>query len=132
MLQKEGCWIEMGGMLIPKTSPVVDQVYWRVAGGLLALVLLAGKSLHPISLVVIYALLSNVQERTNPGLVMDMSLGLIQQLQSSKASILLPWIIIPPGQDWRTLPEGHRTLIYNLVVGLGVRGKNMPAYLFKL
>ena len=62
MVQKDGCWNEMGDTMIPDTSPVTNRGYWKVAGGLLALALLAGDNLHPVYPAVTYALLSNVQE----------------------------------------------------------------------
>ena len=89
-------------------------------GGLLALTLLSGESLHPVSPVLIYALLSNVHEQSDPSAPMDLSLSLIHQLQSSKVDALLPWMIIPPGQDWRSLPTGHRTLLWDNIAGLGL------------
>jgi hypothetical protein len=33
---------------------------------------------------------------------------------------LLPWMIVLPGQDWRDLPTGHRTLVQDLIVDLGI------------
>jgi hypothetical protein len=126
MLQKEGCWNEMGDALVPALSPVADRVYWQAAGALLALILLTGDCLHPVSPALVYALLSNVQAQSNPSAPMDISLGFIQQLQSSKAEALLPWMIIPPGQDWKDLPGGHRTLLRDLIAGLGLEVSNQP------
>ena len=76
-------------------------------GALLALALLAGDNLHPVSPVVVYAIMSNIQERADLSAPMDLSLHLIQQLNNDKASILLPWMIIPPGQDPSSLPAGQ-------------------------
>lgn len=120
MVGTENYWNEMGDTMVPDASPVTDRRYWQVAGGLLALVLLAGDSPHPVSPAVIYALLSNVHEQSEPTAAMGLSLGFISQLESSKAATLLPWMIIPPGEDWKTLPQGHRTLLRDLVVGLGL------------
>ena len=120
MLAKEDCWGETGDVFIPIASHVADRGYWRAAGGLLALLLIAGESLHPVSPAVIYALLSNVHKQADPSNPMDVSLGFIQQLQSCKASVLLPWMIIPPGQDWKNLPEGHQVLLRNLLSGLNL------------
>ena len=118
MLSKQGRWNNTGDFMVPDTSPITDRRYWEVAGGLLAVALLAGESLHPVSPALIYALLSNVQGQSEPSAAMHMSLGFIQQLQSSKATDLLPWMIIPPRQDWKILPEGHRTLLLDLVTNL--------------
>lgn len=109
----------MGDTLVPSSSPVVDPNYWQTLGALLALALLAGDNLHPVSPVLVYAIMSNVRERADPSAPMDLSLRLIQQLNNDKASILLPWMIIPPGQDPSSLPAGHRNLLTTLVVGLG-------------
>lgn len=120
MVGKENYWNEMGDTMVPDASPVTDRRYWQVAGGLLALVVLAGDSPHPVSPAVVYALLANVHQLSDPTVPMDLSLGFISQLESSKAAALLPWMIIPPGEDWRTLPQGHRNLLRDLVVGLGL------------
>lgn len=110
----------MDHTFVPDDSPVVDHAYWRVAGTLIALALLCGDGIHPISPAVAYALLSNVEERPDPRAPMELSLCLIDGLQKSKARILLPWMIIPPGQDWRALPMGHQTLVRDLISGLGI------------
>lgn len=114
----KGCWKEMGDTIVPDTSPVTDNKYWRVTGALLALALLAGENLHPISPAIVYALLSNVHPRSDVVAPMDMSLSLIQQLQISKADALLPWMIIPPGQDWKNLPDGHRGILRQVITNL--------------
>ena len=107
MVEKEGYWVQMGDLVVPNASPVTECGYWRVAGALLALSLLAGDNLHPVSPIIVYALLSNVQESVNPEASMNLSLSFIQELQSSKAVDLHPWMVIPPGKDWKTLPIGH-------------------------
>lgn len=108
----------MGDTVVPDTSPVTDNRYWRITGTLLTLALLAGENLHPISPVVIYALLSNVHPHPNTRAPMDLSLSFIRQLQSSKADTLLPWMIIPPSQDWKSLPDGHRNLLREFITNL--------------
>ena len=118
MLQKEGYWNEIGDTMVPNSSPVTDRRYWQAAGGLLALALLAGHSLHPVSPAVIYALLSNVHRQSTPSTVMDLSLGFIRQIQNFSATTLLPWMIIPQGQDWKALPEGHKALLRDLITNL--------------
>jgi hypothetical protein len=112
------CWKEMGDTMVPDMSPVTNNRYWRVTGTLLALALLAGENLHPISPVVVYALLSNVHERSEVTTSMDLSLGFIEQLEYSKAITLLPWMIIPPGQDWKSLPFGHRSQLIQVITNL--------------
>ena len=132
MLETGGCWNEMGDAMVPNLSPVTDQRYWLMAGGLLALALLAGDSLHPVSPAVVYALLSNVQEDSGLSAVMNVSLSFIRQLESSKAANLLPWMIIPPGQDWKTLPEGHRILLRDLITGLGLEVGHFRSFIIYL
>lgn len=118
MLQKEGNWNELGDTMVPNTSPVTEDRYWMVAGGLLALTLMIGESLHPVSPMLTYALLSHVHHQPTPNTVMNLSLGFIRQIQSSKAITLLPWMIVPPGQDWKTLPEPHKLLLRDLITNL--------------
>ena len=48
-----------------------------MAEGLLALALLARDNLHPVSLAVVYALLSNVQEDSGLSAVINVSLSFI-------------------------------------------------------
>ncbi|KAF9785059.1 hypothetical protein BJ322DRAFT_1020665 [Thelephora terrestris] len=120
MAEREGCWKVIDSTMVPDDSPVADRAYWKVSGALIALALLSGDGVHPVSPAVIYALLSNVEERSDPRAPMDLSLSFINQLQKSKARILLPWMIILPGQDWRDLPTGHRTLVQDLIVDLGI------------
>lgn len=120
MLSKTGYWTEAGDAMFPNQSPVTDNKYWQVAGGLLALTLLAGENTHPVSPAVIYALLSNVHEKPNPNASMDLSLSFIKQLRCSKIQALIPWMIIPPDQDWRDLPDGHRAALLANLAGLEV------------
>ncbi len=115
-----GYWTQMGDVMVPNEVPVTDSRYWRTTGALLALALLAGEGLHPISPVVVYALLSNLHHQTDPAGPMNLSLHLIQQLDRSKADILRVWMIIPPGRDWRKLPDGHRNQVTNILGGLGL------------
>jgi hypothetical protein len=51
---------------------------------------------------------------------MDLSLGFLEKIEISKAKVLLPWMVIPPGQDWRILPEGHLEELWILMDGLGI------------
>ena len=108
----------MGDTMVPDMSPVTNNKYWRVTGALLALALLAGENLHPVSPVVIYALLSNVHQRSEVITLMDLSLSFIQQLEDSKANTLLPWMIIPPGDDRKSLPIGHRNQLLEVITNL--------------
>ena len=101
-------------------SLVTDKKYWKVTGVLLALGLLAGESLHPISPAVIYALLSNVHQDSDPINSMNLSLGFVQQLDDLKAKALIPWMIIPPGKDWKCLPAAHRAMLRDLTANLGL------------
>jgi hypothetical protein len=108
----------MGDTMVPDTSPVTNNKYWRVTGVLLALALLAGENLHPVSPAIIYALLSNVHQHSEATASMHLSLSFIEQLEGSKAITLLPWMIIPPGQDWKDLPIGHRSQLIQLLTNL--------------
>lgn len=108
-------------MMIPDSSPVTDERYWHTAGVLLALVLLAGEDPHPVSPVVIYTLLASVHTPPNSMLAtMDLSLGLIRELDEPKVATLLPWMIIPEGQDWKSLPTGHHVLLRDTITFLGL------------
>jgi hypothetical protein len=123
----EGCWKVMGDTMVPYASLVIQDRYWKPMGGLLALALLIGENLHPVSPVVIYALLCNVHPRSDPRAPMHLSLGFIEELVPSKANDLIPWMIIPPHQDWRLLPEGHRAKVLELATGLDVDVSRLPS-----
>lgn len=110
----------MGDTLVPDLSHVTDNKYWRITGHLLALALLAGESLHPISPAVVYALLSKVAPHPDSVIPMHLSLALVQELCGSKADDLIPWMIIPPDQDWRTLPDGHRARLLEVLTNLDI------------
>jgi hypothetical protein len=127
MVDTTGCWKETGDFMVPDTSPVTKAKYWHVMGGLLALALLTGDSLHPISPAVIYALLSNIPVLSDPRAPMHMSLSFIHQLSKSKARDLLPWMVLPPGQDWQNLPSAHRTLLRELITNLGIDVSGQPS-----
>jgi hypothetical protein len=130
MVDTKGCWREMGDTVVPDSSLVTDNKYWRIMGALLALALLIGENLHPISPAVIYALLSNITPRPDTMDVIHLNLSLVQQLHSSKVDTLLPWMIIPPGQDWRSLPDGHRKLLIDVMTNLDIGvSKTRPLFL---
>jgi hypothetical protein len=120
MVNKENYWVERGDLVVPNGSLVTDRGYWKVAGALLALSLLAGDNLHPVSPIVVYALLSKVRESVGVEAPMNLSLSLIRELQSCKAVDLHPWMIIRPGQDWKTLPLGHRAMLLRFASGLDI------------
>lgn len=110
----------MGDVMVPGTYLVTDHKYWKVTGALLALGLLAGELLHPISPAVIYALLSNIPQGSDPISAMNLSLGFVQQLDDLKAKALIPWMVIPPGQEWKSLPAAHRAMLRDLTANLGL------------
>jgi hypothetical protein len=116
----------MGDSVVPDTSPVTNARYWRVTGVLLALALLSGENLHPVSPVVAYALLANVHRHLDAVGSMDLSLSFIEQLEGSKANTLLPWMIIPPCKDWKGLPPGHWAQLFQVITNfdLNVRSNN--------
>ena len=130
MLEENGCWNKVDDVMVPDTSPVADRAYWRAAGMLIALVLLEGDSAYPVSPMVIYALLSNIQARCSQSAVMNLSLCFISQLygSDSKAQMLLPWMIVPPNVEWRDLPVSHQLWIRELLAGLDlqVSGQRLP------
>ena len=113
-------WKEMGDVMVPDSSPVTNSSYWHQMGILLALALLAGENVHPISPVVTYALLSNTHPRSDAMATMHLSLQLINEFDRSKAVMLLPWMIIPSGQDWKSLPDGHRNLLQQVITNLDI------------
>lgn len=116
----QGRWKEMGDVVVPDASPVSHSIYWRTTGALLALTLIVGESPHPVSPAVIYALLSNVYPCVNARASMHLSLSFIRQLQGSVADALLPWMVIPQGQDLKSLPDGHRRILLQLVTNLNL------------
>jgi len=110
----------MGDTMVPDSPFVTDKKRWRVTGALLALALLSGGGIHPVSPLVAYALLSNIHSHSDPTISMDLSLSFIRELCSSEADILLPWMIIPPGQDWKGLPAGHRHSLLQVLTNLDI------------
>ena len=111
----------MEDTMVPENSPVTDAKYWKVTGVLLALVLLSGENLHPVSPIFAYALLANVDRNAaEASTSMDLSLHFIKQLRSSMANTLLPWMIIPPRQDWRALPPSHQTQLLQVITNLDI------------
>ena len=116
--------------MVPDTSPVTDAKYWRVTGALLALALLSGENLHPVSPVVAYALLANVHRHSEVVNSMDLSLGFVEQLEVSKANTLLPWMIIPPHKDWRELPSGHRAQLLQVITNFDLNVRSNDYFQF--
>ena len=88
VIEQEGQWRNVGDTMVPSDSPLANRTYWQAVGGFLALGLVSGIGVHPVSPVVSYALLSNINERQDPRASMHLSLRIIQQLQSNKADIL--------------------------------------------
>ena len=133
-IHTRGCWKVMGDTVVPETSPVTDAKYWWATGALLALVLLSGENLHPVSPIVAYALLANVHRHSEAVASMDLSLAFIEQQDSSKANTLLPWMIIPPCKDWKILPAGHQAqllqVITNLDLDVKLNNSCSPAYTY--
>jgi hypothetical protein len=113
-------WKEKGDVVVPENTPVTDNRYWQLMGGMLAIALLAGENLRPVSPMIIYALLSNVHPRSNATDVMDLSLSFIRQLEGHAAESLLPWMILPPGADLKALPDHHRSFVIGLLTYLEV------------
>jgi len=112
-----GCWYG------PDVSPVGDEERWYNIGIFLALALLTTGSVHPVSPALIYALLVETFHKPEPDntqTMMHLSLEFIKEVDASRADIILPWMIIPPGQDFSDLPEGHRTDLMYALGGLGL------------
>lgn len=132
MVKTGARWKEKGDVVVPENTPITADGYWQLMGGLLAIALLAGENLRPVSPVIIYALLSNVHPRTSANDVMDLSLSFIRQLEGPMAKYLLPWMILPPGVDLTALPEGHRALLMDLLAHLEVNVSGQQAIIYIL
>ena len=92
-----------------------------MTGVLLALALLSGENIQPISPIFAYTLLVNVHKDTaKASAAMELSLCFIEQLGSSMANTLLPWMIIPPCKDWRALPPGHWAQLLQVITNLDI------------
>jgi len=115
-------WKPLGRWFVPDVSPVGDEQKWYSIGIFLALALLTTGSVHPVSPALIYALLAATYHKLELDddlqTSMCLSLEFIKEVDESQARIILPWMTIPPGQDWRDLPRGHRTELTIALAGL--------------
>ena len=59
--------------------------------------------------VLIYVLLARSQGIADPRDAMHLSLKFIKEIDEVQALVLLPWMTITRGQDWRQLPNPRRT-----------------------
>ena len=66
---------------------------------------------------------------------MHLSLKFIKEIDEVRALVLLPWMTIARGQDWRQLPNPRRTQLLQMITGLEIdvslrfvdqRWKNKP------
>ena len=51
---------------------------------------------------------------------MHLSLSFIKEIDELQAKVLLPWMVVAPGQDWRWLPSIHQTQLLHIISGLEV------------
>jgi len=107
MVKAQNMWKLVGSWYVPDPSPVCDKQRWFAFGTLLALALLTEGSIGPVSPILIYVLLAHLRKPANPLDTMHLSLSFINQIDGLRAQILLPWMVIPPGQDWRQLHNTH-------------------------
>jgi hypothetical protein len=120
MTKVPNCWKMIGRWYVPDLSPVCDWKKWFVFGTLLATALLAVGTVYPISLVIIHILLWHLWSSGDPYAIMDLSLQSIKEIDEERAKVALPWMIIPPGQDWRQLPHNHRVQLLYMISGLEI------------
>ena len=116
-------WKLHGSWFVPDVSPVCDEERWYSIGTLLAIALLTNGSVHPVSPVLIYALLVasfHKPRLTDIQTTMNFSLNYIRELDELQSRVVLPWMVVPPSQDWRDLPAGHRAELLEIITGLGV------------
>jgi len=115
-------WWLHGSWFVPDVFPVCNESKWYSAGKLLAVTLLTNGSVHPVSPVLIYALLVatfHSPTLTDLQTMMNFSLNYIKEVDELQSKVVLPWMVVPPGQDWRDLPPGHRAELLELITGLG-------------
>ena len=110
LTKEQKMWKLHGSWFVPDVSPVCDEERWYSIGTLLAIALLTNGSIHPVSPVLIYTLM--VASFRKPRLTdiqttMNFSLNYIRELDELQSRVVLPWMVVPPGQDWRDLPAGH-------------------------
>lgn len=127
MVKEQNMWKLVGSWYVPDPSPVCDRQRWFGFGKLLALALLTEGSISPVSPILIYQLLLRLPLLNDPSAmlpdplhVMHLSLKFIKEVDQLQAEVLLPWMIIAPGQDWRQLPDNHRTQLLYMITGLEI------------
>jgi hypothetical protein len=120
MVKAHNMWKLVGSWYVPDPSPVFDRQKWFGFGTLLALALLTEGSISPVSPVLIYMLLARLRKLVDPLDTMHLSLNFIKEVDELQAQVLLPWMIVPSGQDWRNLPFAHRAQLLNMISGLEI------------
>ena len=123
LTKEPNMWKLLGGWYVPDVSPVCDEQRWESIGSLLALALLTIGSIQPVSPALIYALLVttfHTPKLADPQMMMHLSLEYIKEIDELQADVILPWMVLPPGQNWKDLPAAHRTELLLTLTGLGV------------
>jgi len=123
-------WKLLGSWFVPDPSPVCDKPKWFSFGMLLALALLTNKSPYPVSPVLIYVLLVGIHRPADFPVAMRLSLNYIKEVDELQAAVILPWMIIQPRQDWRTLPSAHKAKVFNMLNGLEIDVRSWPTNLY--
>lgn len=120
MIRLPNMWKLLGSWFVPDPSPVCDKSKWFSFGTLLALSLLANDSVYPISPVLIYVLLVGVHRPADFLIAMRLSLNYVKEVDELQAAVILPWMIIQPRQDWKTLSPAHNMKVFYMLSGLGI------------
>ena len=120
MVKTPNMWKLVGSWYVPDPSPVCNKQKWFGFGKFLALALITMGSTNPVSPILIYVLLVCSQEVADPLDAMHLSLKFIKEIDEVQALVLLPWMIIARGQDWRRLPNPRRTQLLQMITGLEI------------
>ena len=107
MVKEQQMWKLVSSWYVPDPSPVCNRQKWFGFGKLLALALLTEGNISPVSPILIYILLAHLQKPINVLDVIQLSLSFIKEIDELQAKVLLPWMVVALGQDWRRLPSIH-------------------------
>ena len=135
MVKTPNMWKLVGSWYVPDPFPVCNKQKWFGFGKFLVLALITTGATNPVSPVLIYVLLAHSQGVADPLDAMHLSLKFIKEIDEVQALVLLPWMTIARGQDWRQLPNPRRTQLLQMITGLEIdvslrfvdqRWKNKP------
>lgn len=121
MVHTGGMWKKIGRWYIPIISSFTEDGEWFGYGMMLGLALLVVKNANPISPILLYALLLNTGGTKDLRSVMNLSLGFIKEVDEDRAKVVLPWMILAPGQSWVQLPDAHRGNMISMFENLGMQ-----------